>query len=154
MYLDGSLSYLLNLRDTGTAELNGRTSLTVEFFYKPNVTLGPADSNYNILSSSGSATPVDSNVALSIGNVANDRIVATLNVGGTTYSIGTPNNAVQKGTTYHVALTYDGSTIRLFLNGTLKTSTSATGTIHQLACEDFLPWSWRVAGWKRRLITR
>ena len=45
---------------------------------------------------------------------------------------------MQKGTTYHVALTYDGSTIRLFLNGTLKTSTSATGTIHQLACEDFL----------------
>ncbi len=138
MYLDGSLSYLLNLRDTGTVELNGRTSLTVEFFYKPNVTLGPADSNYNILSSSGSATPVDSNVALSIQHVANDRIVATLNVGGTTYSIGTPNNTVQKGTTYHVALTYDGSAIRLFLNGTLKASTSATGAIYQLACEDFL----------------
>ena len=47
MYLDGSLSYLLNLRDTGTVELNGRTRLTVEFFYKPNATYGPTDTYYN-----------------------------------------------------------------------------------------------------------
>ena len=81
MYLDGSLSYLLNLRDTGTAELNGRASLTVEFFYKPNASYGEGDTSYNILSSSGSATPVDTNTSLAIQHVANDRIIAMLNVG-------------------------------------------------------------------------
>jgi hypothetical protein len=138
MYLDGSMGYLLNLRDTGTVELNGRTSLTVELFYKPNATYGPNDPNYNILSSSGTATPVDANISLSIQHVANDRIVATLNIGGTSYSIGSPNNGVQKGSTYHIALTYDGSTIRLFINGSLQASAAASGPIKQLACEDFL----------------
>ena len=41
MYLDGSMGYLLNLRDTSTAELNGRSNLTIELFYKPNATYGP-----------------------------------------------------------------------------------------------------------------
>ena len=138
MYLDGSLSYLLNLRDTGTVELNGRTSLTVEFFYKPNATYGPTETNYNLLSSSGSATPVDANTSLCIQHISSDRIAATLNIGGTATTITTPNNAVQKGTIYHLALTYDGSKIRLFINGTLQASASASGSIKQLACEDFL----------------
>ena len=81
---------------------------------------------------------MDANTSLSIQHVSNDRIAATLNVGGTTNTIATPNNAVQKGNTYHMALTYDGSTIRLFINGTLQASATASGAINQLACEDFL----------------
>lgn len=61
-----------------------------------------------------------------------------LNVGGSLKTIGTANSAVHAGGTYLIALTYDGSTVRLFLNGSLQASVGASGPIKQLACEDFL----------------
>ncbi|HLH05685.1 MAG TPA: glycosyl hydrolase family 28-related protein [Terriglobales bacterium] len=138
MYLDGSNNYLLNFRDVSAVELNGRNSLTVELFYKPNARFGSADGTHNILSSSGWTTPVDSNTSLVIQHGANDQIIAMLNVSGTLKAVGTAANAVQAGTTYHIAFTYDGTMLRLFLNGALQGSTTATGAIKQLACEDFL----------------
>lgn len=136
LYMDGTMNYLLNLRENGAVELNGRNSLTIEFFYKPNISVSAGA--YNIISSSGSATGPDSNTSVAILHGEGDQITAMMNIGGTIRSVTSPANAVSVGTTVHVALTYDGSMLRLFLNGVLKSSTAVSGTIVQKSNEDFV----------------
>lgn len=66
------------------------------------------------------------------------QIFGRMNVAGTLYTIGGcgSNCTVSTNTQYHVALTYDGSTIRLFLNGTSVATQSATGNIVQQPYEN------------------
>lgn len=136
MYLDGTYNYTLNLREAGAVELNGRSTLTMELFYKPNfsVTAG----QYNILSSSGSVTGPDGATSISLQHTDNDSITGILNVGGSLRILQTPSNTVSSGNVYHIALTYDGTTVRLFVNGVVKASQAATGTITQKVAEDFV----------------
>lgn len=135
MYLNGSYGYLLNLREGGATEIGGRTTLTVEFFFKPeqSVTSG----SYNIISSSGVLTGPDASTAFSIQHLATDQIAASLNLDGSSHTIYTPNNAVIPGTVAHIAFTYDGTTMRLFINGVMKASAVVGGTITQRMSEDF-----------------
>jgi len=135
MYLDGTYNYELNLREGGAVELNGRNAVTLELFYKPNFSDPAGD--YNIISSSGNVTGPDGATAISIQHSANDSISGVLCVGGAMQILHTPNNVVSAGNVYHIALTYDGSTVRLFVNGVLKASQAATGTITQKMYEDF-----------------
>jgi hypothetical protein len=135
MYLNGTYDYLLNLREGGAVELDGRTSLTVELFYKPDqsVTVG----TYNIISSSGVATGPDGNLSVAIHHGTNDQVVTYLNINGVLQSVVSPLNTLVKGNTYHIALTYDGSMMRLFINGAMKGSLAVSGAIKQRAHEDF-----------------
>ncbi|HWR13912.1 MAG TPA: LamG-like jellyroll fold domain-containing protein [Terriglobales bacterium] len=142
MYLNGGYDYLLNLRESGAVELNGRDALTVEFYYKPDESVSAG--LYNIISSSGTVTTT-TNVAFSIQHVTGDSITASLNVGGVLQSVTSPANAVTQGSVAHIAMTFDGSSLRLFINGELKGSTAASGTISQAAGEDFVIGP-RVAG--------
>lgn len=136
MYLDGTFNYQLNLRENGAVELNGRNTLTIEFYYKPDFSVSTG--TYNILSSSGSVTGTDANTAVAIQHSDSNVISAMINVGGTIKWVSSPANAVSAGTVVHVALTFDGSNIRLFLNGVLKGTTAASGTIVQKMSEDFI----------------
>ena len=58
----------------------------------------------------------------------NDQIVVRVN-GGTTY-LTTGSSSVFTGTWYHVAWTYDGTTHRLYLDGTLKDSDTTMPSIY------------------------
>jgi hypothetical protein len=136
MYLDGTFGYELNLREGGAVELNGRSAVTLELFYKPNFTV--TTGQYNLISSSGSVTGPDGTTAISIQHTDNDSITGIVNIGGALKILQTPANTVSNGNVYHIALTYDGSTIRLFVNGVLKASQAATGTITQKMAEDFV----------------
>jgi hypothetical protein len=135
-YMNGTMNYLLNLRENGAVEINGRSALTIEFYYKPNMSI--ASGSYNIISSSGNATGPDSNTSVTIQHSDNDVITAMVNIGGTSRWVTSPANSVSVGTTVHVALTYDGSVLRLFLNGVLKSSATVSGTIVQKMSEDFV----------------
>jgi len=143
MYLDGTYGYELNLREAGAVELDGRNAVTLEFFYKPNFSVSAGA--YNIVSSSGSVTGADGASAISIQHTDGDSITATLCVGGAMQILRSPNNSVSNGTVSHIALTYDGSMVRLFVNGVLKASQAVTGTITQKMYEDFVIGS-KVAG--------
>jgi hypothetical protein len=136
MYLNGTFNYSLNLRENGAVELNGRTSLTVEFYYKPDFSV--SSESFNILSSSGRVTGSDGNTSLAIQHGGPDQITATLNVNGDATPISTPPNTVSPGNIYHIALTYDGSMVRLFVNGVLKASRAASGGIVQKMSEDMI----------------
>ena len=136
MYLDGTNNYELNLRDGGAVELDGRGAITLELFYKPNFSV-PAG-QYNIISSSGNVTGPDGSTAISIQHTDNDSITALLTVSGAIQVVRSPNNTLATGNVYHIALTYDGSMIRLFVNGTLMASQAATGPINQKVAEDFV----------------
>ncbi|MGZ4816068.1 MAG: glycosyl hydrolase family 28-related protein [Terriglobales bacterium] len=136
MYLDGTFGYELNLREGGAVELNGRSAVTLELFYKPNLTVTAGQ--YNIISSSGSVTGPDGATAISIQHTDNDSITGLVTVGGAMRILQTPSNTISTGNVYHIALTYDGSTVRLFVNGALKASQAATGTVTQKMAEDFV----------------
>jgi hypothetical protein len=136
MYLDGTFNYEINLREAGAVELNGRSAVTLELYYKPNFSV--TSGQYNIISSSGSVTGPDGATSISLQHTDNDSITGLVNVGGTVRVLTTPNNTVVTGNVYHLALTYDGTTARLFVNGVLKASQAATGTISQKMYEDFV----------------
>ena len=60
------------------------------------------------------------------------RAVCILTATGTTYRITSSTTSVVAGTTYHVALTYDGSDLRLYVNGVENaTPVSVAGTLKQ-----------------------
>ena len=135
LYMDGTFNYMLNLRESGAVELNGRSALTVEFFYKPDITVTAG--SYNLIASSGSVTGSDASTSLMILHTATDAISAMLTLGGVQRVVTSPVNSVTKGSVAHIALTYDGSTLRLFINGVLKSSVATSGMITQKMSEDF-----------------
>lgn len=136
MYLDGTMNYELNLRDGAAVELNGRSAIAIEFFYKPDFSV--TSGAFNLVSSSGSVTGPDGSSAVAIQHTDNNSITANLCVGGAMRTVQAPANTLVQGNVYHIALTYDGITVRLFVNGVMKGSQAATGTINQKAAEDFV----------------
>lgn len=136
MYLDGTYNYLLNLRESNGVELNARTAVTVEFFFKPDQAV--ASGSYNIISSSGTITGPDANTALSIQHTGPNRITACINVGIGNQCINSPDNSITNGNVYHIAFSWSSSTMRLFINGVLKASAGGvTGALVQRVSEDF-----------------
>src|SRR5207244_6550239 len=76
-----------------------------------------------LMNSSGKRDSVDGQrTAFRLGVYSNGQLEGKLNVAGTTVTLTSAAGAIVTGTTYHVALTYDGATLRLFLNGTQQAS--------------------------------
>lgn len=120
-----------NLRDALTLDLNGLSAFGVEGRWNP------TDANDGtIIGSSGKWLQGDTNticfsVSISTGKF---RFVLNTSISGTTTLTGT--TTLIAGTSYDFAATYDGSTMRLFVNGALEASSAVTGTLVQGAAED------------------
>lgn len=141
---DGTNSYAYDLGMDYGIDLNNLSQFCVEAFINP----GPAiPGGPNILVSSMgrrlSTEPVT--CAFSIGTQGatggQGTILATLNVGGQSYSLD--GGLISVGQAYHIALSYDGSAIRLFVTplgnpGVLAASSTASGNLSQALTEDVI----------------
>lgn len=131
----------LNIDSGGSIDLRGLSAFSVDFFVKPTTaTLSAGAGRYTMVGSRGNLGSTGKETFsvhyIKEGTGNDDKVGAALKVGSTTYNL-VGNTLTRNGsTTTHIALTYDGSTIRLFQNGTLTASTAATGTIAAHAVED------------------
>jgi len=142
--------YYLNLKDllsnggyyspnAGAIPLNGLSAFTFEAFINWRPTA--SDNTNFIISSAGAAMdaafiPAG---ALYMSVSGSSSGPGTINVGvklsNTEYTLTVPN-AINPNTTYHTALTYNGSTIRLFVGGKLVAAQNATGQLVENPDED------------------
>jgi Pectate lyase superfamily protein len=144
----------LNLDDvlhpTGSAgPLNGLTAFDVRFFFsaRANEVNG---NNHSFLASYGSTTgapgytipasPTQADLTFQVANAGNaiqGQLVAKLNVAGTIKSINSGGTVYPRdGSVHEAELSYDGTTMRLFLDGTIVGSTRASGTVRQSLHQD------------------
>jgi len=97
---------------------------------------------YTLVASGGqlwtSETP---DIAYAISVDDTNRLIGILTVGGVRHTLGSSPGAVAaRSNAYQAQLSYDGTTIRLFLDGALIASQAASGTITQQR------WEWPTIG--------
>jgi hypothetical protein len=128
--------------DLGTAtgldyQLRGLGAFTFEFYILPVVNDGGASQNINLMgihmNQPNYGWPYDS-VALRLnGNTCSqgyDCLAASVYLGASSvYVAPTTSSNLLFGKVNHVALTYDGTTVRLFINGTMVNSAGGSGTL-------------------------
>lgn len=137
MVLDGTNSYYLNLRDSTTMNLDGLAKFCLELWYRPTADTTGQFFLQNIVACQGkrlASEPISR--CFSLDHFEGNRIRVSLNVGGTPVLLESPLGTVRVGQVYHLALSYDGFTVRQFINGTLVASAPASGTIRQQPHED------------------
>ena len=80
-----------------------------------------------------------------------DGLLCGIWIGGTLYTLQTPANVLTIGTFQHVAATYDGAMMRIYVNGIEKASMAVSGTIDPTTdpviigrdcTQPFLPLAW------------
>jgi hypothetical protein len=120
-----------NLRDLPLLDMNGLAALTVECFYQSSFASYPSVA---LCASSGRWMPSDPTTSAFILYSANGAAAFTINLatsGVVTISGGT----IADNTVHHVAASYDGATVRLFVDGTMVASHAGTGTLVQATME-------------------
>ncbi len=127
--------FFVNLRDIPTVELDGLTAFTAEAFVKQTAPYAPGWAGIvggpNGCQAGAMVVPCGS--AFRLG-VAIQNLGAYLTVGGTPYALNGP--ALALNVVHHVALTYDSAMIRLFLDGAIVASKTASGPVKQSPFED------------------
>lgn len=135
--------YAISLRDMSAGDIDGIGSFTIECFYQTTA-LGPSDPA-NFVSVSGSRTFGEPFVTqLSITQAASGAISAQLKTSVSTYSVSTAAFGI--GVTLHLALSWDGSTLRIFRAGNLEASAATAGTFTMNPYDDFVI-GYRPAVW-------
>ncbi|MCL5411951.1 MAG: LamG domain-containing protein, partial [Patescibacteria group bacterium] len=117
----GGNDYIRNATRGGVA---GLSAFTVEFWFKSN-NFTSANNDHYMYGDQGAT----SFSIRCVGLCANHALQTDIVIGGTTYYFGTGNNALNDSSWNHIALTYDGTTLRWFINGVLINSTAASGTV-------------------------
>ncbi|MGI4869707.1 MAG: endo-beta-N-acetylglucosaminidase [Janthinobacterium lividum] len=126
---DGSSKYV----DCGVLNLSG-AALSYECWVKPNSfkTTSPYISSLMGMEDGGANTAL---LRLGDGSLLGNQVQFVLQLGGTTYKVAstsTPANTpglLTAGVWTHLAATYDGTTMKLYINGVLNASQSATGSV-------------------------
>jgi hypothetical protein len=142
-------SYFLNLKDVitngltvgaGAAPFNGLGTFTAEMFFKWH-----PDGNriYTLISDSGNDTNVQSVVTFQMyvsgdGTPATNNLVAQLNISGSVKQV-VGRGVVTANVKHHVAMSYDGTKLRLFLDGiSVGTPVAVTGRITERPFQDVM----------------
>ncbi len=125
--------YVVLTDAAGIGAVDGSTAWTLELDYTP--------SNINarcVIASAGRMQrAVDTDEAFSIGHSlpSNTNFVAT--IGGVRKSLSCTGTSTA-GALHKVAMSHDGTTLRVYVNGTLAASTGAVGTLTQKLYEQVL----------------
>ena len=142
-----SSAHFLSLRDVPTMDLNGLRAFTVEFFFKASSQTG----NDSIISSSGSRYRADdagvgglNGTAFWVETAGGPFRARVRSDAETAQITGTTTPAI--GRLYHVALSWDGTTARLFINGLQEAAQPLRGALLQRPWEDVVLGP-RIARW-------
>jgi hypothetical protein len=130
----------IDFRDAAAMDVDGLAAFTAECFFRQT---GLPRSYYGSLLACGGQRSSHDPVHTTFDLVTDQARVLTahLNVGGVLRTVSSAAGTVLDNTTYHVALTYDGTTVRLFLgiaggSATMVASVAATGTVTQTPSEN------------------
>lgn len=146
----------LNLMENGTGVIGGLSALTVEcFVYVPSVGFSPGNPLPLVQSQgvqwSGQTTAVS--MSMQVDTTSGNHLRVVLNTTGGQVANGLlSSTAFPMDQLVHIALSWDGSTLKTFVNGTQDAALThaCTGTIVQQWYEDFtlgVVWSrWPMAG--------
>lgn len=123
-----------NLRDCDGLDIHGLSQITIRCFLSTTDTTGA--STRLICSSYGTWLPSDPVAqAFLFGRNASNHATGSLKLsGGTVNLIGT--STITDGATHVIEFNYDGSTVRLFVDGVQEASAAGSGTIVQEKSED------------------
>lgn len=127
---DGSDSALrfasaLDAVELGNVRLTGDSATVAAWFQADSFTV--ADGRV-ISRANGTAADNHDYMISTVSVGAESRLRARLNTGSTTTLVAS-SGALQVGSWYHTAMTYDGATMRLYLDGAEVASTPLTGTL-------------------------
>ena len=120
--------YYVNLNDATSVVmgLNGAGAATIDAYVKLSSTADGAI----VWSSGRKAAYLGMTTAYAL-RVVSGQFVGEMTINGVLYTLTDTTTSLAAGTIYDVQLTYDGTTIRLFTNGTLVASSAHSGTITQ-----------------------
>jgi hypothetical protein len=127
----GAVNHIhLNLRDVPSVELDGLAQFTAEAFVEQTAS---ANDNINIVGSPDSGNRIG---AFSLW-ISSQTLSGRMFVGSQQYTL-MDAKPMQLNTVYHVALTYDGTMIRLFRDGAMVAFQPVSGLMHQKPYEDVM----------------
>jgi len=119
--LDGSTGYA----EAPTASnLHPTSALSLEAWVK----FTSLPSNYKSIAGCGYSSNSSPYSDYTLGVDNTNRLKVNINIGGTSQGIVHSADPVV-GTWYHMVMTYDGTTLKFYLNGTLSSSLAASGTV-------------------------
>lgn len=129
----GGQDNFVYLRESAKVALDGLSQLCVEITWRPSAT----NADMVIVSSRGKLVSSDAvKTCFTLLQFNGGILTGAMTIGGVQRNVQSAAGFLVAGTTYRIALTYDGATLRLFANGALVASAAATGTVTQAHAED------------------
>ncbi len=106
-----------------SASLDITNNLTMESWFSPTTTINSTNSNARIVDKQNAY------YLLFDYPSTNGKLKLVLKIGGTWVNVASVTATWNAGQWYHIVGTYDGSTMRIYVNGTLENSKPMTGNI-------------------------
>lgn len=133
-------NYTFNLRLTQGAEVNGFAQFCYETIYTMDP-LVPGQTRTLVWTAATRMANEAQHLTIDINVDDTGQVAAQLTVGGVIKTVNTGAFKLTAGVTYHIAVAYDGATVRIFAaqigtSSVVRGSVAATGTITQARDED------------------